>query len=78
MKCWTCDHEAIGVCRFCGRGVCENHHKTTTYIITAYEDSDRNLNCLAVDGVLFCGKCKPYPKPIKITEADITRAASQK
>ncbi len=77
MKCWKCGKNAIGICRFCGRGLCEAHFLTTVYIISTHTDVDDNLNCLAVNGALFCGKCEPIPKPVKITDIDITNASKK-
>ena len=74
MRCWKCKNEAIGICRFCGRGVCSDHVLTTLYISSTYTDSDGDLNCLAVKDVLHCGKCKPIPTPIKVSEKEISKA----
>ena len=71
MRCWTCDKEAVGVCRFCGRGICKEHVQTTLYIVSTHTDADQDLNCLAVKDALFCGKCKPIPKPVKIPAVDM-------
>jgi hypothetical protein len=73
MRCWKCEKEAIGICRFCGRGVCDDHFNSSLYIAAAYMDSQDDLNCIAVKGVLSCGKCQPIPKPVKISQLDIQR-----
>ena len=31
VDCWHCHRNAVGTCRFCGRGICENHVQTRPY-----------------------------------------------
>jgi len=35
MICHKCGEPAIGVCKFCGRGVCKEHHSTSLPTIMA-------------------------------------------
>jgi len=77
MRCWKCKQEAIGICRFCGRGVCEEHYNSQMYIVSTHSNSKDELNCLAVKGVLSCGKCQPIPKPVKISQLDIQKVQNK-
>ncbi|MEA2828221.1 MAG: hypothetical protein QOG43_2660 [Actinomycetota bacterium] len=71
MNCWYCRQPAVGVCRFCGRGVCENHVRTKPYPIAVFrggpEDTPRSL---VVEDALFCGACSPRPGPVDLPELD--------
>jgi len=69
MKCWKCGEEAVGVCKFCGRALCKKHAKTSVYLITSYDDIECT-KVVAVANVLFCGECKPHPKPIPMPELE--------
>ena len=62
MDCWHCRRTAVGVCRFCGRGVCEDHVKTQPFILELFEDDGRDP-ALVVEDALFCGACTPRPDP---------------
>jgi len=33
MNCWHCRRTAVATCRFCGRGVCENHVTTRPFSV---------------------------------------------
>ena len=69
MDCWTCHRTAVGACRFCGRGICENHVQTRPYILELLE---RQLptRALVVDDALHCGTCHPRPSPVELPELD--------
>jgi hypothetical protein len=69
VDCWTCRRTAIGVCRFCGRGVCENHAKERPYILELFHRS-KATNALVVEDALHCGACTPRPDPIHLPELD--------
>ena len=34
MVCWHCRRTAVGACRFCGRGVCEDHAQERAFVLT--------------------------------------------
>jgi len=72
MDCWHCRRNAVGICRFCGRAVCENHAQTKPYILELYEpDGDETpggLRALVVEDALYCGACTPRPDPIALPE----------
>jgi hypothetical protein len=69
MDCWVCRRTAVGVCRFCGRGLCEDHAKFRPYIITVYTSPQAGrVRSLVVEDALFCGVCKPRPEPVDIPE----------
>jgi hypothetical protein len=67
MDCWHCRRSAIGTCRFCGRGVCENHVETRPYILDILTNPTR---ALVVDDALHCGACHPRPNPVELPELD--------
>ena len=67
MDCWHCRRSAIGTCRFCGRGVCENHVETRPYILEVLANPTR---AIVVDDALFCGACHPRPNPVELPELD--------
>lgn len=57
MKCWQCETEARGVCRFCGRAVCKPHAQTMNYIVSVYpSQSKKVLKSLVVADAIFCGQ----------------------
>jgi len=41
MKCWRCENQARGVCRFCGRAVCQEHASEWPFIFTIYVGENR-------------------------------------
>ena len=69
MDCWHCRRNAVGVCRFCGRAVCENHVKTKPYILELFRQNDAT-KALVVEDALFCGACTPRPDPVVRPEID--------
>lgn len=71
MTCWFCDRAARGVCRFCGRGLCEQHAKTGPYVLAAYRSQTRDrAEALVVEDALQCGTCRPRPQPVPMPELD--------
>jgi hypothetical protein len=68
MECFQCERPARGVCRFCGRGVCEHHVSKMPYIITVYVGAENVPKVLVVADALYCGVCKPQPEPIDMPE----------
>jgi Uncharacterized protein conserved in archaea (DUF2180) len=69
MDCWHCRRTAVGTCRFCGRGVCEDHAQTQPFVLDLYRASDV-VRALVVEDALFCGACTPRPDPIDLPELD--------
>jgi hypothetical protein len=69
MDCWICKRTALGVCRFCGRGICEEHARFHPYILSLYTAHSKEVvKALVVDDALHCGVCKPRPDPIDVPE----------
>jgi hypothetical protein len=57
------------VCRFCGRGICEDHVQTQPYILELFKTTEVTRS-LVVEDALFCGACTPRPEPIELPELD--------
>lgn len=70
MVCHTedCDSSAIGICKFCGRGVCDQHHSTMPFILTVYVGEHQTPKAIVVADALWCATCKPQPEPIPMPE----------
>jgi hypothetical protein len=68
MDCWHCRRTAVGTCRFCGRGICENHVQTKAYILELFKRSV--TSALVVEDALYCGACTPRPDPVDLPELD--------
>ena len=69
MDCWHCRRTAVGVCRFCGRGVCEDHAKTEPFILELFRGVG-STQALVVEDALRCGSCTLRPDPIPLPELD--------
>jgi hypothetical protein len=69
MDCWHCRRTAVGVCRFCGRGVCEDHANTEPFILELFRGSG-STQALVVEDALRCGGCTLRPDPIPLPELD--------
>jgi hypothetical protein len=69
MDCFSCRRTAVGACRFCGRGICENHVNSKPFIL-ALHDISGQTQALVVDDALFCGTCHPRPHPVPLPELD--------
>jgi Uncharacterized protein conserved in archaea (DUF2180) len=69
MDCWHCKRTAVGTCRFCGRGICEDHVRTHPYILELFR-SREETRALVVEDALFCGACNPRPDPVDLPELD--------
>ena len=54
---------AVGTCRFCGHGVCENHIKARPYILQLYIGKNDVQKALVVEDALHCGACRPRDGP---------------
>lgn len=67
MDCWHCRRTAVGVCRFCGRGICEDHARNRPYILEIYRGSEVT-KALVVEDALHCGACTPRADPLSLPE----------
>lgn len=70
MDCWHCRRTAVGTCRFCGRGVCEDHANTKPFVLELFR-ANESMKALVVEDALFCGACKPRPTPVDLPELDV-------
>ncbi len=69
MICHKCGEPAMGVCVFCGRAVCQEHHKTVMpNILSMYPGRDNVLKAVVVSNVLWCTECNLQPEPIEVPE----------
>lgn len=69
MQYIHCSESARGVCRFCGRALCQEHmKKNMPYIITIYVGEQSVPKAVVVADALYCGICKPQPEPIEMPE----------
>jgi hypothetical protein len=59
----------VGSCRFCGRGLCQDHIETLPYILELFKKQDVT-RALLVEDALFCGTCNPRPDPVDLPELD--------
>ena len=69
MICWFCAKAARGTCRFCGRGICEDHANTHPYVLELFRSKD-TTKALVVEDALYCGTCTPRPDPLDLPELD--------
>jgi hypothetical protein len=70
MDCWHCRRTAVGSCRFCGRGICEDHVETAPYVLELYRGPGGVTRALVVEDALYCGACTPRPDPLDLPELD--------
>ena len=69
MDCWICKRTALGVCRFCGRGICQEHTRFHPYILSLFTGHSKEaVKALVVEDALHCGVCKPRPDPVELPE----------
>jgi hypothetical protein len=68
MRCHQCAEDAIGVCSFCGRAVCQKHHKTKPLVLSVFTSNDGTPFVVAVENVLGCATCRPVPRPVRLPE----------
>lgn len=69
MDCWHCRRTAVGTCRFCGRGICEDHVKTMPFVLELFRPAEVT-RALVVEDALYCGACTPRPDPVDLPELD--------
>ena len=53
----------MGSCRFCGRGICEDHVETLPFVLELFKTHDVT-HALVVEDALYCGACTPRPDPL--------------
>ena len=71
MDCWVCRKSALGACRFCGRGICQDHARFLPYILQLYNSRNGTVvKALVVEDALHCGICKPRPSPVELKELE--------
>jgi hypothetical protein len=68
MVCHQCGNTPIGICKFCGRAVCQDHLSEMPFILTVYVGKDQTPKAIVVADALWCGRCKPQPEPIPMPE----------
>jgi len=65
VKCIHCGSDAVAVCKFCGRVVC-NDHITTGLFVSGYSAKSgwwsMQDNALRVEDAVACGICHPEYK----------------
>ena len=66
MNCIVCERPAHGMCRFCGRALCQDHFKEKNFILDVASKEGSKLSVLAVEKALFCGKCNPIEELVEI------------
>ena len=72
MDCWHCRKTALGACRFCGRGICEDHTETKPFVLSVYRGgAETKPRALVVEDALYCGTCSPRPSPVDLPELDL-------
>jgi hypothetical protein len=69
MDCWHCRRTAVGSCRFCGRGICEDHVEIHPYVLELFRTKEVT-SALVVEDALYCGACTPRPDPLELPELD--------
>lgn len=71
MICWFCAKAAKGTCRFCGRGLCEDHAGFGPFVLDVYRSHVRDrAEAVVVEDALSCGSCKPRSQPVPMPELD--------
>ena len=65
MKCAKCGEEAVAICKFCGRAVCNEHIETKEFM-SGYTGWGGALsltdNAVRVEDAVWCSKCHPVYK----------------
>jgi len=71
VLCWFCAKAARALCRFCGRGVCEDHARFGPYLLQVTRSQTRGrAEALVVEDAVQCGNCRPRPQPVAMPELD--------
>jgi hypothetical protein len=71
MLCFFCAKAARGTCRFCARGLCEDHAQFGPFVLALNRSATRDrTEALVVEDALRCGTCRPRPQPVPMPELD--------
>ena len=71
MNCFFCAKTAVGICKFCGRGLCTDHTQFGAFVLEVSRSEQRDrTEALVVEDALQCGTCKPQPQPVPMPELD--------
>lgn len=71
MLCFFCPKASRGMCRFCGRGTCEDHAEFGPFVLDVTRSESRGrVEALVVEDALRCGSCRPRPQPVPLPELD--------
>lgn len=61
MKCYYCENDARGECRFCGSGLCKEHVRAWRFVSgwsEILESSGANYaDYVVVENAIWCGRC---------------------
>jgi hypothetical protein len=68
VECSICGAPAQGVCKFCGRAICQDHFKSMVYPIAVYVGEGNIPKMIVVADALLCGQCHLQPEPIEMPE----------
>ncbi len=68
MNCIHCERTAHATCRFCGRGVCKDHIKTSPFILGLYKGEEGINKAIVVPDAVYCGICNPREQPVALKE----------
>jgi len=68
VECSICGEPAQGICKFCGRALCEDHFKFMPYPIAVYVGEGNIPKMIVVADALICGRCTLQPEPIEMPE----------
>ena len=71
MICFFCERDAVGICKFCGRGMCPDHTEFGPFVIEVSRSALRNrTEALVVEDALQCQTCRPRPQPVPMPELE--------
>lgn len=62
MKCITCGEEAVAICQFCGRAVCQEHIQQDSFTSGFSAKGgfwNMQENAVRVQDAVWCGVCHP-------------------
>lgn len=60
MRCWKCrEEEAVAICVFCGRAVCEKDASRRPNILAIYVGANNTPKIVPVADAIWCGECNP-------------------
>ena len=65
MKCVKCGTDAVAICKFCGRAVCEEHIQTQAFASGFSAKGgfwNMQENAVRIRDAVWCGVCHPEHK----------------